>query len=125
MELYNKSAIELSNMLREGKVSSVEITKSVFERIDAVDDKIGAYLETNSEKAIEMAKKADEMIKKGEGTILTGIPVAIKDNICVKGYKSTCASKMLENFEPPYNATVAEKLISSGAVITGKLNMDE
>lgn len=125
MELYNKSAIELSNMLREGKVSSVEITKSVFERIDAVDDKIGAYLETNSEKAIEMAKKSDEMIKRGEGTILTGIPVAVKDNICVKGYKATCASKMLENFEPPYNATVAEKLISSGAVITGKLNMDE
>ena len=125
MELYNKSASELSKMLRAKEVSAVEIADSVYKRIENVDDKVGAYLETNYEKAIKMAKKADEMIAEGKGTVMTGIPVAVKDNICVKGYKATCASKMLENFEPPYNAFVTEKLIEAGAVITGKVNMDE
>ena len=125
MELYNKSASELSKMLRAKEVSAVEIADSVYKRIENVDDKVGAYLETNYEKAIKMAKKADEMIAEGKGTVMTGIPVAVKDNICVKGYKATCASKMLENFEPPYNAFVTENLIKAGAVITGKVNMDE
>ncbi len=125
MELYNKSALELSSMLRRGEVSSTEITESVYNRINDVDGSVGSYLELNKEAALKDAAVADEMIKKGEGDLLTGIPIAIKDNICVRGFKATCASKMLGNFEPPYNATVIEKLKKSGAVLVGKTNMDE
>lgn len=125
MELYKKTAKELSEMLKNGETTSVEITESIYSKIESVEDSVGAYLEINKEKALNDAKKADEMIKNGKAGQLTGVPIAIKDNICVDGFKATCASKMLGNFEPPYNATVIEKLKSEGAVIIGKTNMDE
>lgn len=125
MELFRRSATELSKMLRSKEVSSVEITRSVFDRINAADSKVGAYLETDIDIALKMATEADERIKSGNASILTGIPIGIKDNICTSMYKTTCASKMLQNFRPPYDATVVEKLKAEGVVFTGKLNMDE
>ncbi len=126
MDLFNKTAFELSEMLKKGEVSSVEITKASFDRTKAVDDTIKAYITLNEEKALESAKLADEKRAKGEvSSPLAGIPIAVKDNICTEGLLTTCASKMLHNFRPPYNATVVEKLGASDMIITGKVNMDE
>lgn len=126
MELYNYTATELSKMLSEKKCSSVEITNSVLNRITAVEEKVGAYITVTNEIALEKAKKVDEKIAKSENiSRLAGIPIGIKDNICTKNILTTCASKMLGNFIPPYNATVMDKLAKNDIVITGKLNMDE
>lgn len=125
MDLYNKTALELKKMLDLGEVSSTEIVASLLERIEKVDPKINAYLTVNSEDAIEQAKEADIKIKNGEKLKLLGIPVAVKDNMCTKGIKTTCASKILENFVPYYDAEVVSKLKKQGAVILGKTNMDE
>ena len=112
-------------MLRKKECSSVEILNDVTKRIKAVDDKIGAYITLN-ENALEQAKAADRAISKGGNiSLLTGIPIAVKDNISTKGLRTTCASKILENYIPPYNATVIDKLANAGAVIIGKTNMDE
>ena len=126
MELYAKTAYELSEMLRKKQVSSVEITNAVFDRIEQVDGKVNAYLALCKEQALEQAKKVDnDRIDGKELGQLAGIPLGIKDNICTKGVTTTCASKMLHNFIPPYNATVMEKLNAQDVVVTGKLNMDE
>ena len=125
MSLYNKTASALADMLKNKEISSVEITKDVLERINACEDKVGAYVTVSEETALEQAKQADELIASGNATAITGIPMGIKDNICTKGVKTTCSSKMLGNFVPPYNATVMDKLNSAGAVTLGKLNMDE
>lgn len=126
MSLYAKSAYELSKMLRAGECSSVEITKSVFERIDEVEGKVDAYLTLDRENAIHAAEAADKAIAAGEAVSpLCGIPVGIKDNISTKGLRTTCASKMLENYVPPFDATVMDKVNGAGMVVTGKLNMDE
>lgn len=126
MELFNYTATELSKMLSEKKISSSELTKSVLQRINSVEDKVGAYVTVTDEIAIAKAKEVDEKIAKGEKlSPLAGIPIGIKDNICTKDILTTCSSKMLYNFVPPYNATVMEKLLANDIVITGKLNMDE
>ena len=126
MNLYEKSASELSEMLRNKKISSTELTNSVFERIEKVEDKVDAYTTLAKESALQTAKDIDEKLAKGENLhALAGIPIGIKDNISTKGLRTTCASKMLENYEPPFNATVIEKINNAGMVITGKLNMDE
>lgn len=126
MELYEYTAAELSKLLREKKCSAVEIAKSVFTRVNDVEEKIGAYVTVTEDKALERAAQIDKKAADGENLpALAGIPVAIKDNICTKGVKTTCSSKILNNFVPPYNATVMEKLEASGAVFTGKMNMDE
>ena len=126
MNLYEKSASELSEMLRNKKISSTELTNSVFERIEKVEDKVDAYTTLAKESALQTAKEIDEKLAKGENLhALAGIPIGIKDNISTKGLRTTCASKMLENYEPPFNATVIEKINNAGMVITGKLNMDE
>ncbi len=126
MELYQKSAAELSRMLRAKEVSAKEITESTLARIRAVEPKIDAFLSVDEENALAQAARIDEKIAGGEVLgCLAGIPVAVKDNICTKGSATTCASKMLENFVPPYNATVVDKLQAAGAVIPGKVNMDE
>ena len=126
MELFERNAFELSEMLEKKEISSEELTKSVFNRIDAVEDKVMAYLTLNEEKALEKAKEIDEKRAKGEKlSPLAGIPIGIKDNISTKGLRTTCASKMLENYVPPFNATVMDKVEENGMVITGKLNMDE
>ncbi len=125
MKLYEKTAAELSEMLRNKECSAAEILNDVNERIDKVEDKVGAYVTLN-EKAMESAKAVDEAIAKGEKLHpLAGIPIGIKDNISTKGIRTTCSSKMLENYVPPFNATVVDKVNEAGMVITGKMNMDE
>ncbi len=123
--MLSKGIKELSEGLRKKEFSSVELTKLYLEKIKKKDDKIEAFLTVTAEKALEMAGEADKMIAEGKGTPLTGIPMAVKDNICTKGIKTTCASKMLYNFVPPYEAHVTDKLFGSGAVMLGKVNMDE
>ncbi|MDO5125960.1 MAG: Asp-tRNA(Asn)/Glu-tRNA(Gln) amidotransferase subunit GatA [Ruminococcus sp.] len=126
MELFEKNAYELSDMLKNKEISSVELTKSVFERIGAVEDKVNAYVTLNEENALKTASEIDEKRVNGEElSDLAGIPMGIKDNISTKGLRTTCSSKMLGNYVPPFNATVINKLENTGVVITGKLNMDE
>ncbi len=125
-KLCEYNAYELSEMLSERKISSVELTKSVLERKEEIDGKINAYLFTDGEASIKMAEEADRLIASSEAkSRLAGIPVGIKDNISTKGIATTCASKMLENYVPVFNATVMDRLSRAGCVISGKLNMDE
>ena len=116
---------EFAELLKQRKLSSVELTKQYLARIEKADAQIGSYITVCPDEALAAAGKADERIARGEATLLTGIPVGIKDNICTEGIKTTCASKMLYNFVPPYDATVIKRLKNEGAVILGKLNMDE
>lgn len=126
MHLFTKTADELATMLRNKEVTSVELIEAYFERIEAVDDKVKAYISLDKEGALKKAEEIDAKLEKGEElSRLAGIPIGIKDNICTKGLKTTCASRMLEDFIPPYSATVVEKLEDAGAIIIGKLNMDE
>lgn len=126
MELYTKSAYELSEMLKNKECSAVELASSVFDRIESVDEKIMAYLTLSKENALENAKNVDLKISKNEKIHpLAGIPIGIKDNISTKGLRTTCASKMLENYVPPFDAFVVNKLKSADMTILGKLNMDE
>ena len=113
-------------MLVNKEITSVELTEDVLARIDEVEGDVKAYLTITRDEALAQAKVVDEKIAKGEKiSFLEGIPGAIKDNICTKGVKTTCASKILENFVPPYDATVMTKLKAENPVILGKLNMDE
>lgn len=126
MELYKKSAHELSRMLKNKECSATELTESVYSRIDEVESKINAYLTLCKDKALENAKNIDKKISAGESLHpLAGIPIGIKDNISTKGLRTTCASKMLENYVPPYDAFVINKIKNAGMTVTGKLNMDE
>ncbi|MBC8545491.1 Asp-tRNA(Asn)/Glu-tRNA(Gln) amidotransferase subunit GatA [Clostridiaceae bacterium NSJ-31] len=126
MELYSKTATDLAGMLRQKQCSAVEIANSVFDRMDAVEDRVKAYLTVEKESALAQAARVDEKLAAGEELPpLAGIPVAVKDNICTKGVRTTCASKILENFVPPYNATVVERLKEQDFVMTGKVNLDE
>ena len=126
MELYEKSAFELSQMIKDKQISSVEVTKSVFDRIDSVEGKVDAYVTLDKENALIKAEEVDKKFANGDRlSPLAGIPIGIKDNISTKGLRTTCSSKMLENYVPPFNATVIEKINNADMVITGKLNMDE
>ena len=125
MPLCDKSLFELRSMLDQKEITSVELTQYYLDRISEIDESIGSYITVCKAKAMQMAKKADEKISLSKAELFTGIPVGIKDNICTKGILTTCGSKMLYNFEPPYNATAIEKLLAQDAVIMGKLNMDE
>ena len=126
MELYEYTVHELADMLESGKITSEELIKNYFDRINEKDNDVKAYVSTLEKEAIEEAKKIDEKRKNGEKVgKYAGIPIGIKDNICTKGIKTTCSSKMLENFVSPYDATVIEKLKSEDLVMLGKLNMDE
>lgn len=126
MDFSNKTALEIGQMIKNKEVSSVEVTKQTLENIKNTEKDINAYISVLEEKAIENAKKVQERIDSGEElSPLAGVPMAIKDNICTKGVNTTCGSKMLESFIPPYNATVTDKLDAAGAVVLGKLNMDE
>jgi aspartyl-tRNA(Asn)/glutamyl-tRNA(Gln) amidotransferase subunit A len=116
---------ETRQLLGKKQLSSVELTKACLERIHQVEPKVHALVTITDELALKQAKKADELIAKGNVHPLTGIPAVIKDNMCTRGVLTTCSSKMLENFVPPYDATVVEKLNECGAVIVGKANMDE
>ena len=126
MELYEYTVHELVEKLEKGEVTSEEITRSYFDRIKEIDPKVKAYVSTLEDEAIEKAKKVDEDRKAGKPVSkFAGIPIGIKDNMCITGTKTTCSSKMLENFVAPYDATVIEKLNKEDLVYLGKLNMDE
>ncbi|HQD39896.1 MAG: Asp-tRNA(Asn)/Glu-tRNA(Gln) amidotransferase subunit GatA [Firmicutes bacterium] len=124
MELYRKPAHELSKLLAKKEISARELTGQVLEQIELKDKELGAFITVTAEKALETAREVDEKRAKGEELpLLAGIPLALKDNICTKGLRTTCASKMLENYQPPYSATVVEKL--SQLPLVGKTNLDE
>ena len=125
MSLYPLSIYEAGKLLQKKEISSQELTRSVLNRIFTLEERVGSYITIAEEKALEQAKQADYRIAKGEITPLTGIPIAVKDLICTQGIRTTCASRILEDFVPPYDATVIRKLKEAGAVILGKLNMDE
>ena len=116
---------EAHRLLQTKQLSSVELTKVCLERIRQVEPRVHALVTLTDELALKQAQRADELIAAGDTNPLTGIPVLIKDNICTKGIPTTCSSKMLENFVPPYDATVVERLNNCGAVVLGKTNMDE
>jgi len=111
--------------LTSRQISSVELTQACLDRIDAVEDRVQSFLTLTPEIALAQAERADRMLAAGEGGPLTGVPVQIKDVMCTEGVTTTCASRMLENFVPVYNATAVEKLMAQGAVMLGKGNMDE
>jgi aspartyl-tRNA(Asn)/glutamyl-tRNA(Gln) amidotransferase subunit A len=125
MELHQLTIHALQEIIRSGKTTAVEIVQSVFQRIDAVEKDVNAYIVLTREAALEEATRADTAIRKGDIRTLTGIPIALKDLLCTRGITTTCASRILHNFVPPYDATVVEKLRDAGAVFTGKTNMDE
>jgi aspartyl-tRNA(Asn)/glutamyl-tRNA(Gln) amidotransferase subunit A len=117
---------DAGNKLRKREFSSVELTEAVFERIAGTESKIRAYLTLARDAALEQARQADERLKQGRATSpLLGVPLAVKDNFLTRGLRTTCASKMLANFIPPYDATTVRMLRATGAVITGKTNLDE
>ncbi|MCC6545347.1 MAG: Asp-tRNA(Asn)/Glu-tRNA(Gln) amidotransferase subunit GatA [Nitrospirae bacterium] len=126
MDLYKLTIHELHDLLKKKEVSAKEITESVFSRIDEVEDKVRAYVLLCADKAFEQAKTSDRIIHdKEDFPILTGIPIAIKDNMCTEGIQTTCASRILQGFRPPYTADVIERLKTRGYVHTGMTNMDE
>jgi aspartyl-tRNA(Asn)/glutamyl-tRNA(Gln) amidotransferase subunit A len=123
--LYQLTVGAAYELLRSRQISSVELTEACLNRIDQVEEKIKSFVTITGELARDKARAADKIIAEGAGSSLTGIPVVIKDVMCTKGVRTTCSSRMLENFIPPYNATVVEKLNNCGAVMIGKANMDE
>jgi len=125
MQLYELTIHEAGRLLKNRKITSEQLTTAVLERIEQADDQIGAYLTVCGELAMKQAKAADLVISKGDGAPLTGIPLAIKDLICTKGIRTTCASAMLDQFVPPFDATIMERLNRLHAVMVGKTNMDE
>jgi len=126
MEIYDLTIHEVRDLLEKKEITSVALVEKVFERIDAVEEDMASFLALYKEEALEKAEVMDAKYEAGEPLgDLAGIPIAIKDNMCTIGKKTTCGSKMLENFVPPYDATVIEKLEDAGAIIIGKTNMDE
>ncbi|MCI7441826.1 MAG: amidase family protein, partial [Clostridium sp.] len=126
MDIKEMEASAIREGVVSGKFTAKEVVTSLFERIKDVDVKVESYLTLCEESALKQAEEIDEKVKNGEKLgKLAGIPIAIKDNICTDGIKTTCASKMLEDFIPPYNATVIKKLLKEDAIIVGKTNMDE
>src|SRR4030043_2012967 len=125
MQSHDLTIYEAHELLQKRELSARELTEAVLERIHAVDKKVHAFVTVTDDAALVQAKQADERIKAGDISPLTGIPALIKDNMCTKGVRTTCSSKMLSNFVPPYDATVVERLNSCGAVTIGKANMDE
>lgn len=126
MAIYEKKVHELAALLVSGDLTSVEITMAYLDRIKAVEPKVDAYITVDAESALAQAAKIDAKRAAGETMgPLAGIPIALKDNLCTEGLLTTCASKMLKNFLPPYDATVVKKVKENDLVILGKLNMDE
>lgn len=125
MKLHELTIQKAHMLLKQKEISSQELTGSVLDHIEALEKKIGAFITVDGEMAMAQAALADQVIAEGHIKTFTGIPLAIKDLICTKGLRTTCASRILEQFVPTYDATVVERLKQAGAVIIGKLNMDE
>jgi aspartyl-tRNA(Asn)/glutamyl-tRNA(Gln) amidotransferase subunit A len=126
MELYELSIQETHELLASRRISAEELTRAYLERVQRLDPQIKAYVTVSEELALEQARDADQRIKAGESlTPLTGIPYAAKDSLSTRGIRTTCSSKILENYKPFYDCTAIKKLKSTGAVLLGKNNMDE
>ena len=126
MDINYLTAHKLKERLIKKEISCTEITESIYSRIESVEEKLNSYIRLEKKNALKKAAEVDRIISSG-GDIadFTGIPLAIKDNICTRGVTTTCASKILENYTPIYNATVIEKLEKQNFILTGKANMDE
>lgn len=124
-QLHQMTLSEQQSLLEKGECSSQEIVASTNQAIEAGNELLNAFIHWDQTHALEQAKKADQLIQSKQASALTGLPIAHKDIFCTQGMTTTCASKMLRNFVPPYNATVVEKLNAAGMVNMGKLNMDE
>jgi aspartyl-tRNA(Asn)/glutamyl-tRNA(Gln) amidotransferase subunit A len=125
MSLHFKTVTELAIGLRKKEFSSVELTQHFLDRIAKLDTQYNSFITVTPELALAQAKAADQRLANGDATVLTGIPIAQKDIFCTKDVKTTCGSKMLDNFIAPYDATVIEKFNAVGAIMLGKTNMDE
>ncbi len=126
MDLLDLPAIELARGIRERKLSSVEVTKAFLDRIQATESKIQAFVSLAPDQAIAQAQEVDRRIANGQvHSALAGVPIAIKDNLCTLDGTTSCASKMLANYQAPYESTVVERLRKAGLVVVGKTNMDE
>ena len=124
--MHTLTAHEIRDKIKNKELSSKEITKAFLDRIDAVEDKVESYITVLPEDAMASAEAVDKKIAAGESVgALAGVPMALKDNLCTKDILTTCASKMLYNFRPPYDSTVAAKLKAADTVLLGKVNMDE
>jgi len=123
--LHDMTLTDLSQGLRDKHFSSSELTKHFLERIEQQDPQYNSFITVTSDQAIKQAQAADERLASGNAPLLCGIPVAHKDIFCTQGVKTSCASKMLDNFVPPYNAAVVDNFEKNGAVMLGKTNMDE
>ncbi|MCH7706346.1 MAG: Asp-tRNA(Asn)/Glu-tRNA(Gln) amidotransferase subunit GatA, partial [Chloroflexi bacterium] len=124
-DLHNLTIHEARDLLDRRQVSSVELTQAHLDRIERLEPRLKAYVTVTGERALEQAQEADARIAAGEASPLTGVPMQVKDNMCTRGITTTCSSRMLEGFVPPYDATVVERLKAQHAVILGKGNMDE
>ncbi len=126
MDITKLSAFEMRKKIHGRELSSKELVEAHFNKINEVDEKINAFITLNKEEALKAANRVDEKIKNGENVgLLAGLPIGIKDNIITKNLRTTCGSKMLENFIPPYDATVVERIKQADGIIMGKTNMDE
>jgi len=126
MRLWELSAYELAARIRRGELRAEDAASEVFQRIREREPRIHAYISLDEEGALRKAREVDKKVARGEPVgVLAGVPVAVKDNICIKGGRTTCASKILEDFVSPYDATVIEKLRAADAVFLGKTNLDE
>lgn len=125
MDITRAKIRDLRRALDSKEIGAVELCEEYFKNIEAADGKLLSFITVTKDRALEMAAAAQKVIDEGKATTLTGIPLAIKDNICTEGVTTTCSSRMLENFVPPYNATVIEKLNAEGYVLLGKTSMDE
>ena len=126
MEIWEMTALALGQQIRAGKISSEEAVKACLERAKQVETDVHAFVHLDGERAIQAAREADRGIREGRyDSPLAGVPVAVKDNLCTEGMPTTCCSRILEQFVPPYTAEAVKRLTDAGAVILGKTNMDE
>ena len=126
MSVTEKNALKLAKMIREKEVSIREVLEEVFDNIEKREEELNSYISVDRDGAYREAERLQKLIDKGEDAgELAGIPLAVKDNLCTRGLKTTCGSKMLESYVPPYEATVVENLKKAGAIVIGKTNMDE